>query len=333
MIKIIKNIFSDIVLLFKNFFPWLLLKIFAWILGIFLWILSILLIWILTTFYVWWKWISIDSFNIFSATLTSDLWLNILLYFIVFMFTIWFYYSSVFLARKYLELFEEKKLKVKNIFKKIFSLKEFVRFLWINIFFSILSLLILAVFTGILFFIKDFYPENYEQIASSGVLNIFSISLAFFLVIFIYIFYRFSFSYAVLVEEKTSILKSIKHSFNYTSGVKKFFQTFALVFILILVSFPIYTFKQNYEKNQDLLWKYGLLLLQKNNWKELTWEDKDIFEAWVLRFDWKEISELAREYRINNWILLFLEIFYFSFFNWLSVMFYLSIYKNIIKKW
>lgn len=338
----LKNIFLDVLLVFKNFIFWLKIKFFSWILWFFLWIIFSIPSIILTLFYTYKTNFDISNFSFFTLDLEkiTDPILFFLIILNSILFSLWFFYNYIFLSKFYLNFFEKRKKFEFKIIKNFFSFSDLKKFLWISVFFIIFS----TIISFLIFSIYTFLASDEEMkkslsyfIATSKIdTNIaltwfFSLFLVF---IIIYLIYRFSFSYFFIFEKENNFFKSIKKSIKNTASFKKF-----IIFLsCLLIAFsPFFWAKYiilnsiwNLEKEKTNI-SYYLYLKQNKKEQE---NHKNNFEILDLKYFWSNENDLKSRLQTIIFSIYFINIIEFLFIFWSFTLIYTSIYRNLIyKKW
>lgn len=331
----LKNIFSDIILLYKNIFFWFKIKLSAFILWIFSGFIALIPSSIITIIYYWNIWEK--SFNIFQ--ITPENLDNYFLIFLVFLnyFTliIWFLYSYIFLIKFNLEIIEKRKKFDFKILKNFINKKNFTRFFSISTIF--LCIVLFSFF--ILWFI---YNQILDIPKFKGSINLFfltwetdwniwllALSIIPIILWFFYLIYKIIFSFVFMVDKESYTIESIKLSLKNTS-FKKFIKT---LFVLLLILFPFlimnYFFDKIIIKSKENLFeiiKYRELK-EKNNFSD---EEKKVFDILNLKYFWANQNDLNKVYIFSLVILFWVEFLWFLLIYWAFNMSYTSIYKNII---
>lgn len=262
MIQIIKNIFGDISLLYKSFFHWNISKILIVIFAFLLWILVSLpffaILWIVVYFDpIDWKdiaynYYTTESFGLSLMTaLSSYLW-YIILEWILFILAVWFFmfgysYKTISLTNLNLSYLNQEKI---GFFKNIyFNFSTIWKYLWVISWISLILLvpflLFLIIFAVTLFSL--WWLDVVSNMVRESYTNPFTIIVwvSFFtlLLVFLYLAYRMSFSYVIMLDdknytEKQKALFYVKESFKISSGVKIFkFLLMVIIYTIILLPF------------------------------------------------------------------------------------------------
>ncbi len=352
MLNLIKNVFWDIISLYRNFFSWnaskILIYLFTWLLWL-LFSLPFFIVSIVVAYFSpveWWKiltsiftdwWLfrqSIDSY----IYLFSFVWAFFVFWVMAFFF--WSSYSSVLLFKLSNNYLDKKytiflKWKYYN-FRKIFTYFKIV------LLFMILSIAFLLVFSLLIFLLTLLFWWVWEVTASleSGNINLYSIlsfiiALIFFWV-WLYITYRLIFTFIVLARDSKNnwAIYIIKKSYNLTSKLKSFLRFVILLIIMFVASLPV-----------SYLWDY--LDYKYNSLKDYIWyvsldeETKDLLLAWdnsyyyislELEYKWQQYDDLVPSFEIYSLVQKFFYLFYFLFVTWVSNMFLTSFYIRELKK-
>lgn len=339
MLKSLKNVFFDLFLLYKNYFSWTKVRIFSWIFGYILWWIIALPVLILAIFYWYKNWIKPDS-------IIWDYWNNVTLYLlniaVYFCIAIWFLYNYVFLIKFYKWLISEKKnlnfALFKNFFdKKLFSKSFFLLIIFVATFWWI-ALFLMFVLSNLNSFI---WLKESLNIIQNSYFNIFTILFFIGVIIIIYLFYKFIFAFAFLVDEDLSIKESLIKSFKKTKWFKKFFNTFVVTFIIMLLYSPFYNFQDNFKKEKEDLSqyiKYTLALAEEQKQTTIWWEKISLtdeqrlkYQTLSLKYQNKSGEETKKLYEYVNSSLWIISFVYFFLFFGIGIMAYTSIYNNIIK--
>lgn len=263
MIDLFKNIFSDIGILYKNFLHWNLSKIIIVLAAFALWLLLALPVALILGIMVYFDPIEWKNI-IYNYYTTQTVWLSLLtalsahfVYFIIEwilliiaagLFFFWMSYQMVLLTKLNLDYTQGITLEyLKNYY---FNFAIIWKYLWILIWIGLILLIPFVIFLLLviwLFFAFWGIDNIYPLISESGVQNAFSLSsLSIFflcLLVFIYLAYRVTFAYIILLDEKhytasEKALYYVKESFRITAGFKIF--TFLLIMILFsLVMLPV----------------------------------------------------------------------------------------------
>lgn len=265
----LRKIFFDISLLYKNFIHWNISKALIFVFSLLLWILIalpfLILLWILIYF---------DPINwneiISSYLATNSVWMSflsalnenllfmiiefLLVITIISLFIFWYSYKIITLTNLNFSYLKWEKINYfKNIYfdyKKILTYLYILSRIWLILFLPILVFVLIFV---ILLFSFWWVEQVSNMIYTNWFFNYFSIILAisFFvlLLIFLYLTYKMTFAYIIMLDEKNYPNKEkwlfyIKESYKITSWIKIF--KFLLIIILITIFFyPI-----------GIIWKY-----------------------------------------------------------------------------
>lgn len=285
MIQTIKNILADISVLYKNFFHWNISKVLILITSILLWILLSLPFFLILAVVVFfdpieWKdiiynYYTTQTIGLSLMTALSSHLVYILIEWFLFIlaagfFMFWASYKNITMTKLNLDyLYSEPTAYFKNIY---FDFGKIYKFLWVVSWIWLILLIPVLVFI-ISFFIILFsfwWIDKVSALVQEWYFNMFSVLTltSFFinLLVFIYLAYRVTFSYILMLDEKNypetqKAIFYVKESFKITSWLK-IFSFFALIIVFTLVMLPI-----------DYLWKY-----LENFWSFVT------FIYWILIF-------------------------------------------------
>lgn len=258
MLKLTKQIFIDIIKLFRNFIHWNISKILITIFSYLIWIVFIIPFLVIA--WIIWFFIPVEWWIIFSSILSNQeipyqavIWfLNN--YFILFLFWlvivlsvislgIWVSYSKVLLFNLNLWYLKWEKINYFNnvTFNSKYILKYLQIILW-NILFWLIPISIF-LFSFITFsLIILFWSSPADQLAWWW--NLFNIILLIIFIlcvfIFIYISYRLIFSYILLIDKgyEKKAFYYIKKSFELTSWIKNLLNFFWLAILLTIILLP-----------------------------------------------------------------------------------------------
>lgn len=282
--NLFKSILSDLLLVYKNFIHWniskILITIFWFLLGILLSLPFFIILWLFIYFDSI-SWGQVLSDYISSGTISMSLmaevynnvwlliWEWIILLWGVLFFIFWYSFKSITITQLYLTYLDGEKLwYFKNFYFNFKVIWSYLKLL----FFVILILLIPVIIFIIAFFIllySFWWVENVFQLLYKWDPNLFSIlllSVAFICSLtFIYLAYRLSFSYIILMDtknysEKSGISFYIKESFRITAGLKIFkFLYFMVLFSIAMIPINyLWTFIEN--RHEAIILLYGFLI-------------------------------------------------------------------------
>ncbi len=256
MKQIIKNMFFDIIFLYKNFIHWNFSKI---IIYIYSFVISILLVLPLVFIYFIISIIAGEPFNLYLSGLFTWVftpWIGLIFHILTFVFfSLFFVLSTNFLLINLnLNYIEWKKLPIKdNIY---FYYKSFFKFFVYSLIFVWVTLIpIILFFVSIFILLFLFWGlDTVFAMVNSGPVNSFSIlSLILaiiFLIILFYVAYRIIFWFFILLDDKSqSIIWALKNSFEDTKWVNKLFSTMIvfLLFGLFFMPFNYFSLTINWE--------------------------------------------------------------------------------------
>ena len=346
MISLIKHIFQDLVVLYKNFLHWNISKFFIYLFSLFLWIFISLPFFILIfiVFFVssldWQSLISylisdsslpIDFMNSFLENPLSLVMVWILFILVIISISFWLSYSRLLIANLNISYLKWKKI---PFFKnKYFNLKIVFKYFCILLWstaYLIIPILIFIVWFLVLYLFFWWYDNVISLLGSTESLK-FSLSLLVLFIIcfilFIYIAYRLSFSHIILLDkddDKSSFFY-VKKSIEKTKGFKNIFKflVLSIIFSLTLLPFNIlsWIFEHNLEKIKDY-----------TNYKNNMTTGNDYYYEWLkIEFSDYDKQDFEIEYNKNLIFLLFFHVFAFLFINWLFGMLLVSFYKRELK--
>jgi len=357
----IKDIFKNILFLYKNIFHWTFSKVLISISSYLLWILVSIPFLLLFLFIIyispldfskifaiiyslmtiWLNWV----FNFIQESQNGIFWLILILTsFISIIFTLflWISYSKVLISKLNLKYLENKKLKFKK--NEYFNIKLFIKAS--KIFSIILSYLIAIFIIFCIFFLISFFLFWWtnlwvEAFRWSSNFHYFSLSILILVVIFsliwLFLLYRTLFSYFIILENKDySASKAIKKSIKITKWRKKIIKFIIINLILFLLYFPFSYLQQSIDESNRVMNYYIYL----NNKKALNQEfikNEKVNE----NYDYNTLSLRYKEYSNKELIwksrfLYIMQILYFIF-NFIFIygildLIYASFYKRELSK-
>lgn len=342
MLKLLKNIFSDIFILYKNILHFTISKIvilLSVIVLMFIFLIPSLIILVSVFFWLWLNNSLIPSNFWFFTILLLWFWLIVFILTII-LFFISYWYSNLLLVKLNLKYLKWKKLDLsKNYY---FNFKLFFKYLnvtLISYLFIFLPVLIFIIGSA-LFLLFFWWFSNPEVISWMVELNWLSVSILVLAILciigVIYMIYKTIFWVVILVSEsKWKTFKSayyyVKKSFSLTKWFKRFLK-FLLVFLVILTfSSPIFITESIFESKVDGLEKY----IDYKKWK-LTdaeiWKNFYNLENLKLKYWNYDIEKLKKDLIFDNRFLILLYIFDFLFIYWIFQMMLVSFYKREIIK-
>lgn len=342
MVTLIKNIFLDIIILFRNFLHWNLSKLLIFVWSIILSFLSILPFILIVFIYWYFAWLDLGLLltQVLSKELWSDLFINIFLYFITIIFFVTYFYQYVLLTKLNFKYSAWKKL---DYFKNYyFNILKFKKYLVIT-FFNFLILLI-----PILFFILIIWIFIVFNWSISDTINIllesknsfftwFSLILFIISILgFIYLFYRVSFSYFIFIDDdknKGKCLNYLKKSFEITKWFKTFFKFLLVVFVFLTIQFPSNFLLNVYEESAVNINNYIAYksFSDKDKWLLM---DSNSSYIQTLLLEYSKFSDdvLNNDIRKYDIYIILLNIFNFLFLYWITNMVFVSFYKRELIK-
>jgi len=333
---LIREIFLDILFLFKNFFHWNISKILIWVFG---WLLGILLsipFWIL--FWISIYFLNINLFDWFNALefLSTYNYLLIIpwLLFIIAILAIlfWFSYYKVLLVNLNLKYFDWEKLPfMKNIY---FDFAKIYKYLWIVFWMWIYLLIPISIFL-VLFLIILFSFWWFSVLDPKWLVNItFSIISFILVVIFwllvIYMAYRMYFSYTIFCDEKenNSAKYYVKKSIDLTKWYNIFIKFVFINLFFWLILSPFVIIWNNLENTQNEVSKYIDYKIN-NNTGALNYQQYQILDLKYWKYSDTEVYEIQG--KNNNYNVIYY-IFSFLFIYWIIEMVKVSFYKRELLK-
>lgn len=342
-LNFIKRNFSDIFLLFKNFFHWNISKvlIFSW--SVILWFLAIIPLLFLFVAYTYFSDVNTSMLInwLFNWTPLFNITWNVLLSLIVIVYFIIFSYSNLLLINVNNSYKEWKQLSFKdNDYFRFKKVTKFFNLTLLNIWILLIPVILFVILFSILIWISLIFLWDLASISlyiSSGFNYLAIISfilLAICWLLFAYLYYRVIFSYFIFSDKKyykeeSSALTYVKESINKTKKLKKFFKFIVIIILFIGIISPINYIWDILESNWRHLNNYVTYLTITDEQKtHMSTDDLYYFEALKLEFNWLTVEEVSSKIKTNYIYLILFSIFNFLFLYWLFVMIFSSFYKR-----
>ena len=247
MVNLIKNIFGDIFVLYKNFLHFNLSKVVIYLVSL-LYTVAFALPFVLVLWWVYYYLLS--SWNI--ALLSGNIFLAILIGLLVIIWVITaiivFSYNYVLLTKLNLSYINWEKLKLKENYYLNFKLFfTYFRTMLLN-FIIVLAPFVIGALLISLLIILSWGVEWARAFSESWALNFFTVT-SFLIAIgsiiaFIYLMYKTLFTVVILVSESNGekfnkAIYYIKKSFEFTSWFKRSFRFIVVAILVFLVTLPI----------------------------------------------------------------------------------------------
>lgn len=340
MFNLVKVVFFDVLILYKNFIHWNISKLTIYFYSICLWILfSLPLIFIYLVFSIF----SWESFLFFLSSLISWKFINNIFWlvihiFIAVLYVLWFLYSYLLLLNLNLSYLKWEKLPyLKNRFLDKKLIIKYI-LLTLSVF---LIILIPFFFFIIVFFLLLFlfwWLENIFLLFYSSPINWFSITLLLFFIVSviasIYCFFRIIFSYFLLLEDKKNEKNPVfllKESFNLTKWFNKFISSLIL-FILFWFFYSIFSYiwADNNLKYSEI--KSYQNYIQSDEITREQLKSENTFYYVSLELKYQDHDSLSIDNLVNRyyWSVVFFKIFNFLLLYWFLSMLLTSIYLRVI---
>lgn len=353
MIDIVKVVFFDVIKLYKNFFHWVFSKItisgVRYLLSImfaapFFIAFLIVLFWLIDWRYlvtalssgsIWSDFLIFLYSNIFVVIL-----LVILMFFVLLAFMVWYSYWTLLLLNLNINYLNWNKLSFWNkSYFDFFMIFKYVKILWFTILYLLIPVAVFLVVFIALFFIFWWFWELSGQLwDNTSIFWIVTfILLGIWLLSSIYLMYRLSFSYIILLDKDNYSddnvarfypKESLKLTSSFTTLSKLFF--IVLLFSLVIVPFTIKnnTIDVEYNNMRD----YLLYEQSVKEWKIIG--DNDLYAYNSLKLEYSSLSLDDLENRIDKYSIyqtLFF-VFHYLFIYWIFEMVFVSFYKNELMK-
>ncbi|MDD3301987.1 MAG: hypothetical protein PHN31_00385 [Candidatus Gracilibacteria bacterium] len=338
-LKLVKNEFSDVLILFKNFIHWNTSKILIFVYSVVFGILLALPFFAITLFLYYYFGLGeyfssydIDALGLFSLlndSFFAFLSFSVFVFLLVICFFVGFGYRKVLLYKLNFSYLDGKNLRFeKNYYFKFDIIKKYILVELV-----ILFLLSLPILLFILTFFILLYSfggvESVQTLINANTFNIFSILLLFLFIIcgvlFAYIYYRLYFSVVFLVdgeknEEKKEVkqfMYYLKKSFLKTKKVKIFVK-FIIVFIFLkLLTTPFSTIEDYYTGIIKDIDNYRLFSSFTDEQKKSLEQSSDSYYLNQLKLEFADYkNEEINKMYVYNMILKY----FFKGFNFLVVI-------------
>lgn len=333
---LIKDIFLDILFLFKNFLHWniskILIWIFAWLLGILLSIPFWLLFWISIYFLDinlldWFN--AIDFLSKYNYSLLIP---GLIFILAIFALLFWFSYYKVLLVNLNLKYFGWEMLPfMKNIyfdFAKVYKYFWIVLWMWVYLLIPISIFIVLFLIILFSFWWFSILDPNWLVNSAFSVLS-FILVVIFWLVV-IYLAYRMYFSYTIFCdeEENNSSKYYVKKSIDLTKWYNNLIKFLVINLFFWLILSPFVIIWQNLENTQNEVSKYSDYRIN-NNTGALSYQQYQILDLKYWKYSDLDIYEIQR--KNNNYNVIYY-IFSFLFMYWIIEMVKVSFYKRELLK-
>ncbi len=343
-LHLLKNIGTDVLFLYKNFFHWniskFLILIASFVVGLLLSLPFFILLLILALIdpIEWSKvmfsdiniymsiaqYIAIHPFYLLAEFILFVIWVALLF--------LWMSYHIILESNLYLHYFKKEKLPVKKNFyfdaSKIYTYFGILSWLLAYLMLPILVLLwvFIVLFIGFKFF---FLPEILLSV-------ILFIALAICAVWFLYLSYRISFAYLVFVDqvdenEPQKSRSYVQKSLALTSW-KVFFKFFSIIIIFTILLAPINLIGANMENNINEIRNY---FWYKSGQVQIV-DESDQFEYEYLRwlFSEKTDDELISDLQTLYFQQVVYTLLFFLLCSWVLTMIMTSFYKRaLVMQW
>lgn len=349
MFWLLKHVFKDASLLYKNFLHWNLSKISIWFFG-FLIALSIMIPFLLITFILLFVF-NVDWYaytgHLMNNTLTNDmvlhkdffLWAFMWVINIVIFFFGWSYAKLMYFDMN-LKYLDDKKPKYNKMrFFHIPIIWNYYKMSWIIATYLLIPIVItIVVFTMLiagLWWVNDAWVaftngNPFLAITSLVIFWIWALS-------FVYLSYRLYFSYIIFISNYDceyfdfSVNKCVKQSWEITKWPKKIMKLLWILFVLALVLLPFNLLEEGLNKTYTDVRNYELLTTVGESDK-LKLQESDPYYYWELSLKYNQISaeDLQKNIQIYYNLIIFFNILLFLLISWLVEMIMVSFYKRVL---
>ena len=351
--NMLKSIFLDVYVLYKNILHWNISKILITIYSFVLALIStfpfliILLIYIyfsdinwsllINDIFIWT--LSIESISSIVENMYSFIFWIINIFLIILFFILGLSYSKIFLNTISLKYLKWKEFKYfKKSYFDIFKLWKYFQISFWNILFLAIPVVIFLFLILILtLFIWD--GEQIKLLVTANSINYFTVlSFLFFslsLLGFIYILYRIYFSYIIFADiwNTQKAYYYVKESFKLT---KWYINIVKILFIIIIFTLLILPFEKTlkyFENNKEDIINYIVYNNAKDEEKEeLNSKEPYYYDGLTLEYSKKDKEYLMNTVKKYNIYIILLNIFNFIVIYWLIEMVLVSFYKRELLK-
>jgi hypothetical protein len=346
MFAFIKNVFLDIVYLYKNFLHWNISKVLIFLWAIVLWLLAMLPF--VIVIFIYGSFTDIEfmdlSFQIISNSTWSDWVVNILLYFTKIFFVIAYLYGYVLLVHLNLSYLKKKNIPYfSNYYFDVSRIKKYISISFFHFLAFLIPLLLFLVLILILVLIvwvddsKSFIIES-SMTWNSNIFTLLSFwTFIISALLFLYILYRICFSYFIFIEDTKNSKKAIeyiKKSISLTKWCKSLLRF--IVVLLIILPFAIgFKFTWGYLEHETSTLNNYLAV------KDITLEEEEYlkttpqyayYQSLVIKYSDLSESELKSKSTKNDISFFLFNIFSFIFIYWVFIMILSSFYKRELLK-
>jgi len=346
MVALIKNIFLDILYLYKNFLHWNISKLIIFLWSIILWFLA--MVPLVLIIFLYWYFVDLNikdlSFQVISNSLWVDWIVNILLYFSKFIFVVAYLYGYILLIHFTLEYLKGKKLKyLSNYYWNIWRMRKYISITFFNALVLLIPvvLFIILVFLLALFVWFEDSKNLIIQSSTDGENNYFTIII---LILFLasslilaYLFYRICFVYFIFIEDVRNNQKAIeyiKKSFSLTKSWKSL-SRFVLILLILSPFVLVLKFSWGYLENETSTLNNYLIV------KDITVEEEEYlkttaqytyYQGLILKYSDLSETELKSLSIKNDVFFILFSIFNFILIYGVFTMILASFYKRELLK-
>ena len=349
MFWLLKHVFKDVMKLYSNFLHWNFSKISIAVFG-FIIALSVMIPFLLITFIILFifnvDWYAYTG-HLINNTLTNDmvlhkdffLWAILWIFNAVIFFFGWSYARIMYFDLN-LKYIDHKKTKYNKMrFFHFPIIWNYYKMSWIIATYLlipiVIGLVVFSIFIASFWGINQAWVEftNGSQIAAIGSLLIALITW----LSFIYLSFRFYFSYIIFVENHDSekldfsVKKCIKQSWNLTKGWKSVMKLLGVLFVTVIVLLPANLIEESLNKTYTDINNYQLFI---SVWEsdKLKLQESDPYYYGQISLKYQQISaeDLEKNIQIYYYLIIFFNILLFLFIAGLMEMVMVSFYKRVL---
>lgn len=338
-----KLILLDVLKLFKNFIHFTISKILIFISSFFIWVLAsspffllFFLFWFLFKDLDWMSflysffWSSIYDLSAFSIIFSQPylLFLEIVFLVLTFLFfLIGVSYSKILLYNLSKSYINTEKLGFfKNIYFSPAYIVKFYKIIWFLILFWLIPVVWFILISLVIIYFNTGFSSIEAIVWVSNTLSYTLLALfAISVILFVYIYYRLSFSNIILVEEWAwnKAFYYLKKSFELTRWYKVLFRFLLYILFFMILVFPLSYYQESNSDKLDRIKDY----IDYGNWKTFD-------EFYQLELD-MDFASYDKEYILTEYKTAFILKYIYSILNflfvlWVFEMFFVSFYHRVL---
>ena len=349
MFWLIKHVFKDVSILYKNFLHWNISKISIWIFG-FLIALTIMIPFLLITFLLLFilnvDWYSYTG-HLVNGSLTHEmvlhkdffLWAFMWIINIVVFFLGWSYAKVIYFDMN-LKYLDHKKPKYNKM--------RFFHFPIIWNYYKMSSLIALILSIPLIIWVILFslivswagWVNNAGVLLTNGntALAMWLLVLAILVTVsFIYLSYRFYYSYILFVKNHDSehmdfsAKDCIRKSWNITKWFKKLLKLVWILFIFAVILLPFNIVEESLNNTYEDIRNYQIFTeVSESTQLQLQESDPYYYGSLAIKYQQVSADDLQKNIQIYYNLIIFFNIILFLFISWVIEMVMVSFYKRVL---